>query len=98
MGSLVLKLTYLKKNTEVQLSLLFIDILAYQGLIFYSAVGHIQNAIEHKFHFFFVENNVHFLILSDIIIFFANLFTNIIILFIASCIGSKKLKNQRPKL
>ena len=44
---------------------------------------------------FYVENSFHFLIFSEIVVFFTNLIMNIIILFFASCFGVKKLKSFR---
>ena len=85
----MIKSTYMK---GIQFAVLFSAVMMYQGMVLYSAIGHIKNATDKKLHFFYVEDIVHFLVFSEIIIFFSNLIMNGLILLVASCFGVKMLR------
>ena len=55
---------------------------------------HIRNLGKNKQGFFFVENYLHFLIFSEIIVFFSNILMNLIILLISTCFSAKKKRKQ----
>jgi hypothetical protein len=82
-----MKLTY---YIGLQYAALYFSLVYYWVMIFMIANGHIRNAKNNNQDFFFVENYLHFLIFAEIIVFFANLATYILILFFASCASAKK--------
>jgi hypothetical protein len=46
-------------------------------------------------NFFYVEDIVHYLLFTEIVVFVANLIMNVIILLFASCFNVKKLRKRR---
>ncbi len=64
-------------------------------MILLTTIDHINHAIQKNYHFFFVEDIVHFFIFSEIMTFCTNLLTNIIIAFVATTINIKLPKNNK---
>lgn len=93
----VLKLVYQdsKYCKGFFLSLLFITLIYYWIMILVITDGHIRNLLSKKLNFFFVENYLHFIIFSEIVVFFTVFAMNIVVLFFASCFSAKKLRNSK---
>jgi hypothetical protein len=71
----------------------------YQTMILITTIAHISHCLQYKLHFFYVEDLVHFLIFSEMMIFCANFITNVLVLFVASVVDIKNVKpNQKDKM
>ena len=89
-----LKDTIFQRFKEIQFFLFLLTILKYQSMILFTTIEHINHAISNNLHFFYAEDIAHFLIYSEIMTFCANLFTNVLIIFAASSIDIKIMKNN----
>ena len=84
--------TMFVNHSELRFTAMLAAIFFYQTMILITTIAHISHCLQYKLHFFYVEDLVHFLLFSELMIFCANFITNVIVLLIASLVDIKNVK------
>ena len=87
--SMLLRQTLFINHNELTFAAMLISIFIYQTMILKTTIAHIKHCLDNNLHFFYVEDVVHFLLFSEMMIFCANFITNIIVLIFASLFDIK---------